>query len=281
MNNIDTLPVTKLRDLTPQTQSVIPTGMTELDDALGIGGIPRGRVIEIYGEADSGKSALALHIARRSYGRALYIDADHHLSKSMLWASDIDPGALYLFHAETLEDALDVCKLAAPAFDVIVIDSLPALPTIAEIRRTNDMLMTYPIRNDTQAAVLSRALPRLMPTLHTTGCTLIVINQLRSKPGVVYETPDYSTGGNALKYYSAVRLETHRREPIREYATCNGGKTIGQRLAVRVVKNKCAAPGRRAEIYWGYERGFVEARGAQVAMALQWAGDVRKNCEEA
>ena len=264
MNNIKPIPLMKLRDLTPQTESMITTGLKALDGALGIGGIPRGRVIEIYGQEDSGKSALALHIARRAGGPALYIDADHHLSKSMLWACDIDPGYLYLFHAETLEDALDACKLAAPAFGVIVIDSLPALPTESEMKNTISDGMVYKFRN--QADILAHGLPQLLPLLHATGCTLIVINQLRSKPGVVYGMPDYSTGGNALKYYSAIRLETRRKEPVREYATCNGGKTIGQKLSVRVVKNKCAAPGRTAELYWDYERGFVEARRARAAM---------------
>lgn len=239
----------------PPSENIIPTGIKELDKALGIGGLPMGRVVEIYGPEDGGKSALALQVIRKlpADRPALYIDADHHLSPSMLTTIGVKHNKVYLLNVDTLEAAMEACKLAAKAFGVIVVDSLTALPTKGQAA----VDMGTPDSATVSAAqIMAHALPTLGPILHKTGCTVILISQLREKPGIMYGNPEYSTGGKAIKFYSAVRLEVRRVEVQREKKQIGYGPALGQMMRVKVVKNKCAPPYRQAEIYLGYERGF-------------------------
>lgn len=209
------------------------TGISELDKITG--GIPVGRIVDIFGGEGSGKSALALHMAQ-SAGEVLYMDADNGLAHA---------GGLSVMHPETLEDALQVVEIAAPAFDAIVIDTLAALPSKAEALL--DMGDFY--TESSAAAVLSRALPRLVPVLLKNRCTLILVNQLREVPGIIYGRPTKSTGGRALRYYTALKLETTRIEGTRR-----GGERIGQRTRVKVQKNKYGAPFGEAELFVMYGR---------------------------
>lgn len=225
-------------------QEVVSTGLPQLDAAIG-GGIPRGRIVEIYGNPDSGKTALALHMAQQLPGPTLYVDADHGLSPYIVKGRD-----LYLLDILSLEDTLDACLIAARsgAFGTIVIDTLAALPTKEDLE--NSINDAVPLR-ERQARVMSRALPILAGVLHNTGCTLILVNQLREKPGIMYGNPEYPTGGKAVGYYAALRLQTARYESIKAAAT-----VTGQKLMVKVMKCKYAAPGNRAIANLIYSEGL-------------------------
>lgn len=214
-------------------QEIVSTGIPQLDAAMG-GGIPKGRIVEIYGPEDSGKTGLALHLAQQLPGPTLYIDADHGLSPFILSGREV-----YLLNVTILEDAPDACLTAAAGFGSIVIDSLAALPTDVDMR--NSINDGYWGQRERQAKVTSKALPILSPVLHKTGCTLILVNQLRVKPGIMYGNPERPTGGKAVGYYSALRLETRR------YEICKSGPEVfGQMMRVRVAKCKYAAPGKEA-----------------------------------
>lgn len=225
---------------------VIPTGLSGLDTATVIGGIPKGRIVEITGPEDSCKTALALHLATRAE-YVLYIDADHGLSEYMtLWHT-----GFYFLSVDTIDDALQACLYAAQAFDMIVIDTLAALPTREEL--SADLYECYHLRNS-QAKVLSKMLPKLQSALSKSGCTCVIVNQLRERPGVMSGNPEYSTGGRALQHYSSMRLDVRRISNVIE------GKVItGQRIRVRVAKNKCAAASRSTELELSYEEGIVSA----------------------
>ena len=190
-------------------QEVVSTGLPQLDAIMG-GGIPLGRIMEIHGGESSGKTALALHMAQRLPGPTLYVDADHGLSPYILQGAE----DMYLLNVDTLETALDACFTAiVGGFGSIVIDTVTALPTNENMRiGINDR--KYKI-GENQAKVMSKALPILVPFLHKTGCTLILVNQMREKPGVMIGNPEHSTGGKAVGYYSALRLETHHYEDIK------------------------------------------------------------------
>lgn len=203
------------------------TGITSLDAAAG--GIPRGRIVDIFGAESSGKSTLARLIAK-SAGEVLYMDAERGLA---------DTSGLTAMYPELLEDALQAAEVAASAFDAIVIDSITALPTKAEAALDIGDFYT----KTTAAAVLSRALPRLAQALQKNCCTLVLVNQLRDIPGVVYGRPERPTGGRALRYYAALRIETQRVETIK-----HGGICTGQRTRVTVRKNKYGAPFRAADM---------------------------------
>lgn len=235
--------VMRLGDIPEQSQAIIPTGIESLDVALGIGGIPKGRIVEIFGPEGSGKTALALQIARQLQGvaPALYIDADHGLSPYLLSCSGIVPGGMFLADAETLEGALGICETAAPAFGAVIIDTLTALPTRLEVECSAREWI-----EPTQAKVLSRALPRLAGALLMGGCTLILVNQMRDITGVRCGAPERSTGGRALKYYAAVRVEMRRLEVSKK----------GQIARAAVIKNKCAPPFKAATIEIVYGEGM-------------------------
>lgn len=226
-------------------QEVVSTGFPQLDDALG-GGIPRGRIVEIHGREDSGKTTLALHLAAQLPGPTLYVDADHGLSPHMLRGA----GELYRLDVGTLEKTLDACFLAAGsgAFGSIVIDTVAALPTEAD-RACGINAVCSP--KETHAKVMSKALPILARALHHSGCTLILVNQMRTKPDVVYGNPERPTGGKAIGFYAALRLDTYKVEPIKKRTDI-----IGHLMRVRVTKNKLAPPGREAKAQLIYGRGL-------------------------
>lgn len=226
-------------------QEIISTGIPQLDAVTG-GGIPRGRIVEIHGNEGSGKTALALHLAQQTGGAVLYADADHGLSPYILRGRE-----LYLLNVDTLEDALGACQTAAiGGFSAVVIDTVTAFPTGEDMRvGINDKC--GPPQNQ-QAKVMSKCLPILTGLLHVTGCTLFLVNQLREKPGIMYGRPDCPTGGRAIGYFAALRLETRRIE------TMESGKVItGQKVAVDVVKCKQAAQGKRAIITLTYGKGIA------------------------
>lgn len=226
-------------------QEIISTGIPQLDAVTG-GGIPRGRIVEVHGNEGSGKTALALHLAQQTGGAVLYADADHGLSPYILRGRE-----LYLLNVDTLEDALGACQTAAiSGFSAVVIDTVTAFPTREDMRvGINDKC--GPPRNQ-QAKVMSKCLPILTGLLHVTGCTLFLVNQLREKPGIMYGRPDRPTGGRAIGYFAALRLETRRIE-----AMASGNVVTGQKVAVDVVKCKQVAQGKRAIVTLTYGKGIV------------------------
>ena len=226
-------------------QEIISTGVPQLDAVTG-GGIPRGRIVEIHGNDGSGKTALALHLAQQTGGAVLYADADHGLSPYILRGRE-----LYLLNVDTLEDALDACQTAAiGGFSAVVIDTVTAFPTGEDMRvGINDKY--GPPRNQ-QAKIMSKCLPILTGLLHVTGCTLFLVSQLREKPGIMYGRPDRPTGGRAIGYFAALRLETRRIE-----AMASGNVVTGQKVAVDVVKCKQVAQGKRAIVTLTYGKGIV------------------------
>lgn len=229
-------------------QEIVPTGIPQLDAIMG-GGIPRGRIVEIHGSDGSGKTALALHLAQQLPGPTLYVDADHGLSPYMLRRA----GELYRLDVGTLEDTLDACftAVSSGAFGAVVIDTVAALPTNEDMRCSIDDV--YWALRERQAKVMSKALPILARALCHTSCTLILVNQLREKPGVVYGNPERPTGGKAIGFYAALRLDTRRYEVIKE-----GVRITGQVMRVRVTKNKLASPGREAKVPLIYGEGLSE-----------------------
>ena len=223
--------ITTAGRLSPLSADVIPTGIPQLDTALGIGGLPAGRITEIYGDAMTGKTALALRIVAQAQrqGNVLYIDADNALSPFLLEANGVTDKNLYLSRPATLEQAFDICWWAAQGCRLIVIDSLPALPTAAETKtRMGDYLQT----GGTTAA---QCLNRMLARLHETGCALLIVNQTRKRVGVCFGNPITATGGRALRHYKSVSIET-KADLERD----------GQRIRAVVRKNKCAAPMKEA-----------------------------------
>lgn len=210
----------------------IQTGLVGLNAALGIGGIPKGRIVEIHGDAGAGKTALALHLAHQ-VPTALYIDADYGLTPAQ-------GAGLYMARPDTLEDALGICETAAPAFNMIVIDSIPALPARSNLEIGISDCYASDARSTT-ARILTRALPRLLRTLNGYGCTLVLVTQVRENPEDVGGNPKFALGGRALKHYASVRLEVVNAGNVREKNV-----VVGQRVRIRVVKNKCGPEQRMA-----------------------------------
>lgn len=226
-------------------QEIISTGLSQLDAVAG-GGIPRGRIVEIYGSEGSGKTALALHLAQQTGGAVLYADADHGLSPYILKGRE-----LYLLNVDTLEDALGACQTAAiGGFSAVVIDTVTAFPTGEDVRV--GINSKYGPPRNLQARVMSQCLPILTGLLHVAGCTLFLVNQLREMPGVMCGRPDRPTGGRAIGYYAALRLETRRISAIK-----TGEAIEGQEVAVDVVKCKHASPGKRAVVNLIYGEGLA------------------------
>lgn len=222
----------------PPPLEVAPTGLPELDAALGVGGIPRGRIVEIFGPESAGKTALALHLARQFKGPALYIDAEHSLTPEQA-------EGVRTLNISTLECALQVCRTAAAQFDAVILDSLAALPTSWNIEAAPDNYT-----GDNTAKMLAHALPPLLGELRRGRCSLIVVNQIRQNVGVIYGNTERVPGGHALKHLASVRLDVRRLEKIK-----NGQEVAGQKIRIRVVKNKCAAPFREAELIIDYGSG--------------------------
>jgi len=222
--------------------AVIPTGALSLDIALGIGGIPRGRITEIYGPESAGKSTLAQHIIAQSQalgGMAAYIDVEHALDPEYARNCGIDIDNLLISQPDTGEQALEICEalIRSNAVDIVVVDSVAALVPRAEIE--GDMGDSLP---GLQARLMSQALRKLTGAVSRSNTSLIFINQLREKIGVVFGNPEVTPGGRALKFYSSVRIEVRRVESLKQ-----GTVIVGNRVRAKVVKNKTAAPFRQAE----------------------------------
>jgi recombination protein RecA len=269
--------------------AVIPTGALELDAALGVGGIPRGRVVEIFGPESSGKTTLALHViaeAQRRGGSAAFVDAEHALDASYAKMLGVNIDDLLISQPDTGEQALEITEVLvrSGAIDVIVIDSVAALVPRAEI--DGEMGDSLP---GLQARLMSQALRKLTAAISKSKTCVVFINQMREKIGIMFGNPETTTGGRALKFYSSVRLDIRRISSIKD-----GEEIVGSRVKVKVVKNKVAPPFREAEFDIIYGEGIsrlgslvdlgvaqhiVEKSGAWYAFGGERIGQGRENAK--
>ena len=249
---------------------VIPTGSLTLDMALGVGGIPKGRVTEIYGTESAGKSTLAIHIMAETQiagGTAAYIDVEHAMDPQYAGNCGLDMDSLLIAQPDSAEQALDITEqlVRSGAIDTVVIDSVAALVPRAEVE--GDMGDTHV---GLQARLMSQALRKLTSTIHHSKTAVVFINQIREKIGVMYGSPEVTPGGRALKFYSSVRIDLRRTESIKQ-----GSEVIGSRVRARIVKNKVAAPFRVAEFDIMFNQG-ISKMGDMLELGVA-AGVVKKS----
>jgi recombination protein RecA len=270
--------------------STIPTGSLALDLATGVGGYPRGRVVEVYGPESSGKTTLALHAiaeAQRHGGTAAFIDAEHALDVAYARSIGVETDRLLVSQPDTGEQALDICEMLvrSSAIDIIVIDSVAALTPKAELEgEMGDQHMGL------QARLMSQALRKLTAVAHRTDTTLMFLNQLRHKIGVTFGSPETTTGGNALKFYASMRMDVRRIGQVKI-----GDELVGGRTRVKIAKNKCAPPFTEAEfeirygagvdrfselIDLGISRGLVDKSGNHLSFAGTPLGNGRERSRD-
>lgn len=274
----------------PEAIDFIPTGSISLDIALGVGGIPRGRIVEIYGPESSGKTTLTLHMAaeaQRKGGTVVFIDAEHALDLSYAQRLGVDPTKLLVSQPDSGEQALDIAEtlVRSNSVDLIIIDSVAALVPQAEL--DGDMGDSLP---GLQARLMSQAMRKLTAAISKSKTTIVFINQIRMKIGVMFGSPETTAGGNALKFYCSVRLDIRRIGAIKE-----GEEVIGNRTKVKVVKNKVAPPFREVEfdiiynegisqrgeiIDLGIKYGIVDKAGAWYAFKGERIGQGRENAKK-